>query len=974
MDQEHILAELLRRLRVRAGLSQEKLGSAAGVNARTISDLERSVTHYPRAGTAYRIADALGLAGAERENWLALATPVHAAATHAPDVAVTGDFTATILAAAVRELREQRGLSARELGQRAGLSLRTITDIEAGKRQRIHLQNAARLADELRLAGHARERFLRLAEGPAAAEPFAPEEPEEPEEARPGLFGRERELAEVTELLRRSPLVVLTGPGGVGKTTLAEAVLAGLDRPQLTLDLTRVPAGEELARAIAVIARFDEDTAAGWVGQLGALLPPDAVLLLDNLEHLRAVPEAVAAIRAAHPGLTVLATSRTLSGLDDGIEYAIGPLPVRAACQVFLDVAGRSGRPPPARVTSALIEEVCVRLDRLPLTIILAAAWSRLMTPQEILARLGPPDAILRAVAKPGQGPPERHATVTSTVGWSLALVSEPARALFRALSASPAPWPLGLVEAVGAAARLDPLHELVEAGLVSVADNDAGGTSYTMLQTVRDVGHRELSDDPGGHGEVLERHAAYLLERAGVLGPELFTAGRLTALVECDQLAPHVQAAFEYLIRSADGRAVSLAAAWWRYFFHRGQYRRGLAIVSRALEVRPAAGQASGRDRAAALYGAAALASYAGEHRQATGYAEDALARASALGDSYLAGSVISLIGMMEFYAGRNEVALGWFQHGLAEVDGESEPQTYATLLTNAAPVYAVLGDIAAARATAEDAARRCQALDNLAGVAANLGNLAEWAARVGDRDRARELLGECRELQKSLGDSYNVVQCLLSLGKLAADEGDAATAREELDAARQELEGTENPWCDAYCDALAAQIEALNGNMTGALTYARLAVRKGEPLGYQPAIATAALADAAAAAWSGNQPRTLESAALGLRQSDQAGEAAVVSLALLVAAVRMDGISPALVGEDVLALERLIRQWASVPGCAPYPIAVHSARRRGLRLPPDRPGTSARHQVPPIGELRELALALCGPGPAGRAGRGGR
>jgi transcriptional regulator with XRE-family HTH domain len=355
MDQERILAELLRRLRVRAGLSQEKLGSAAGVNARTISDLERSVTHYPRAGTAYRIADALGLAGAERENWLALATPVHAAATRAPDVVVTGDFAATVLAAAVRELREQRGLSARELGQRAGLSLRTITDIEAGKRQRVHLQNAARLADELRLAGHARERFLRLAEGPTAAEPVPPEE------ARPGFFGRERELAEVTELLRRSPLVVLTGPGGVGKTTLAEAVLASLDRPRLTLDLTRVPAGEELARAIAVISRFDEDTAAGWVGQLGALLPPDAVLLLDNLEHLRAVPEAVAAIRAAHPGRTVLATSRTLSGLEDGIEYAIGPLPVPAACQVFLDAAGRSGRPLPARVTSALIEEVCVR-------------------------------------------------------------------------------------------------------------------------------------------------------------------------------------------------------------------------------------------------------------------------------------------------------------------------------------------------------------------------------------------------------------------------------------------------------------------------------------------------------------------------------------------------------------------------------------------------------------------------------------
>ena len=432
-------------------------------------------------------------------------------------------------------------------------------------------------------------------------------------------------------------------------------MLASLDRQHLALDLTRVPAGEDLARAIATVSRFDEGTDAAWVGQLGALLPPDAVLLLDNLEHLRGVRAAVRAILASRPDITVLATSRTISGLDDGAEYAIGPLQVPAACQVFRDVARRSGRPLSAKIPPALIEQVCVRLDLLPLTIILAAAWSRLMTPQEILARLDRPAENPAHRGDARSKPPSdqlRHATVASTVGWSLALVSEPARALFRALSAYPAPWPLDLVEAVCPAARLDPLHELVGAGLVGVSDNDAGGTSYTILQTVRDVGHSELSSTPGWHGEVLERHAAHLLGRARVLGPKLFTAERPAALVECDQLAPHVQGAFEYLIRSADWRAVSLAAAWWRYWFHRGQYRRGLAIVSQALEVRPVSGDAPAQDLATALYGAAGLASYGGEHDQAARYAEDALARARVLGDLDRIGSVISLIGMMEFYA----------------------------------------------------------------------------------------------------------------------------------------------------------------------------------------------------------------------------------------------------------------------------------------------------------------------------------
>jgi hypothetical protein len=151
------------------------------------------------------------------------------------------------------------------------------------------------------------------------------------------------------------------------------------------------------------------------------------------------------------------------------------------------------------------------------------------------------------------------------------------------------------------------------------------------------------------------------------------------------------------------------------------------------------------------------------------------------------------------------------------------------------------------------------------------------------------------------------------------------------------------------------------LNGNMAAAHSHARLALRKGNALGYQPAIVAAALADAAAAAWSRERDRTLESARLGLSQSEQADEAAVVSLALLVAAVHLDGTSPALIGEDVLALERLIRQWASVPGAAPYPIAVRSAWRRGLNLAQGAPGTPALDAAP-IKELRQLALRLCG------------
>jgi transcriptional regulator with XRE-family HTH domain len=197
--------------------------------------------------------------------------------SHDSDLAITEGFVATGFVEAVSGLRRQRGISVRELSQLTGLTVRTIADIEAGRRKKVHPGNAVRLADELRLTGGAREHFLQFAAGATVGEPVLLEAARSPE-----LFGREQELAAVADLLLRCPLVILTGPGGVGKTALAEATLASLGCQHLALDLTRVPAGEDLAHAIATVSRFDEATDAAWVGQLGALLPPNAVLLLDN--------------------------------------------------------------------------------------------------------------------------------------------------------------------------------------------------------------------------------------------------------------------------------------------------------------------------------------------------------------------------------------------------------------------------------------------------------------------------------------------------------------------------------------------------------------------------------------------------------------------------------------------------------------------------------------------------------------------
>ena len=961
------LAARLIRLRVQAGLSQEQLAAAAKVSAQAISDIERGITLAPRLTTIERIVQALSLdasAGRELVSLRGLqGNPGHAAAGSPPDARPGADgntaFAAANLSQAVTYLRVQQGLSVAELGRRSGLSARTIADIEAGRRKRIHPASAGSLAEVLTPAGEARKRLMDLASGAVAPEAarLGAAEPS-------GLPGRDQELAAVVALLADHRLVSLTGHGGVGKTVLARAVLALVDRPSVSMFLADVAAGEDLARAIALVGRFDESSGAEWVSQLDPLLPQDAVLLLDNLEHLGRAPTVIEEILSARTDIALLTTSRTSIELADAQELEVRPLRLAAASQVFLMAAEETGRPLPASVTPDVIEQICEKVDRLPLAITLAARWLRLMTPQEILARLDRPAEILRL---PGAllddsslGAGLRHVAISRTVGWSLALVSDATRTLFLSLSAYPASWPLDLIEAIRPSLGvLDALDELLQARLVGMTADASGRTSYAMLQTIRDVGSDQLAADRELTELVLERHAAHLLTRARELAPALVTGDRTAALASCDLLALHVEGALRHLINARDQRAVGLVAVWWRYWKERGRYRSGLALMNEIFQLGARSDQAASLDVAEALYGAAVLGYLAGVNNQAAGYAADALARFRQLGDMPGIGNLMSLIGMMELHAGRVAAALNWYQRGLREVGEDAAPRAYATLLANIAPVHAALNDLPAARAAAEGAAARYQALGDESSVAAQLGNLGLWAARAGERDRATELLHECRDLLTALHDQAGLIEVHLELAKLDVDDGDAAAAQEELDTAHQFAELADDAWGDALADSLSAQLAVLAGDMASARRQARAAKHKGEMLGYQRVIVGAALAEASAAAWSDDLSDALSAAQAGLTRSDQADEAAIVSLALIVVAVRMDRAGPAAVPDELLELERRVRWWASTSQGRPYVIARLAARRRGFSLAATGPpGT-----LPPIKDLQARALAWCLP-----------
>jgi predicted ATPase len=308
------------------------------------------------------------------------------------------------------------------------------------------------------------------------------------------LIGREREEAEINAALAQSHLVTVTGLGGVGKTRIALKCAAGnLERYEhgaWFIDLAPIPTGSLLVATL--LATLDAGPAEGdaeTARLLDYLRPRELLLLIDNCEHLVAdVASLVARILAACPRISILATSRELLHAEGEQVYRLGPLPPSAAADLFATRAAAVSPQFDPSQQSAIIHNICERLDGIPLAIELAAARARALSLTEIFERL---DERFRLLTSGSHTTVERQQTLAATIEWSYELLTPKEQSLFERLAAFRGSFSLAAASAIcgdGDAcdefAVLDLLTSLADKSLLTVTL--ALTTRYRFLETIR--------------------------------------------------------------------------------------------------------------------------------------------------------------------------------------------------------------------------------------------------------------------------------------------------------------------------------------------------------------------------------------------------------------------------------------------------------------------------------------------------------
>ena len=599
------------------------------------------------------------------------------------------------------------------------------------------------------------------------------------------FVGRERETRELVELIhaRRARLVTLTGPGGSGKTRLsieAAAELVGDHRAGtfwVELAAIRDPAlvTDEIAKTLGA-----SDGLADHIGER------EMLLLLDNLEQVINAAPSLADLVEACPNLVVLATSRERLRVRGEVEYPIEPLPNEAAVELF---AARAGLPE----VDGTVRELCRALDEMPLAIELAAARAKVLSPAQILGRLGQRLDLFEG----GRDAEERQRTLRSTIEWSHDLLDADEQRLFARLAVFAGGARLESVESV-TDGDLDALQSLVEKSLVRWTED-----RYWVYETIREFALERL-EASGEADDVRRRHAEHFLTLAEEAEPDLRNEEGVT-LDRLEAELDNVRVALDLFDATGDNElALRLCAAFWWVWSQRGPIGEGRRHLERALggDLRPTLARAN------ALTAAHDLAGDADDTVASRAWGEEALALHRALGNDWGVAYVLMGLGLASATEDRFAEAKPLLEESVRRFRGLGDAHWEMQASRRLAWAYEALGDLPRAREIHEENLRRARATGDSFIEARSLSVLAQYYLEESDVQPAIPLLADAYRIGRGrpgIPDRYQEVILVCRFALALALEGHAETALRLLACAEvgfEELEVVQEHWVERIND----------------------------------------------------------------------------------------------------------------------------------------------------------------------------
>ncbi|MDQ6681664.1 MAG: helix-turn-helix domain-containing protein [Chloroflexota bacterium] len=618
------------------------------------------------------------------------------------------------------------GLTQAELAERAGISERTVSDLERGRRGTVYPATARRLAASLDVRSAAIPAFL--SEAGRRPEDVANSVDPMDRGGAPGarraripssltrLLGREPELAACLGMIRDPDvrLVTLVGSGGVGKTRLATeiATLVEADFPGgvyfITLSAIDDP-GMLLTTVASAIGLPSADT--GSPESLERRFGRDrALVVLDTFEHLLAAGPLLSDLLAMCPTLSALVTSRARLHLRGEREVHVPPLRTHIgleasglapAVELFLERAAAVD--PAFDVTpeaTQIVTDICSRLNGLPLAIELAAARVRHMPITSLRTQLR---HRLDPLVGGARDLPLRQRTMRATMDWSYALLGATEMRLFRALAAFRGGFGTDAVAAMiqqeGMAAARDvmpPLSALVDSSLVLLGRGSSDEGRYLMLDVTRDYAV-ERSVAAREFDGLRRRHADFFLALAERAEPELRGARQQEWYARLLADEGNFRAAMTWALElGAFDVGLRLAGALWMFWRWAGLFAEGRTWLEAAF----AGGAGSSLEaRCQCLWGAGWLAYHQGDYRRTGEVGAQMLAELANSDRDVLRRNALTLVGNAALGEGRAQDAIEALTRAVALTRSPEITWHHATSLLNLGTARMHAGQVDAAR-----------------------------------------------------------------------------------------------------------------------------------------------------------------------------------------------------------------------------------------------------------------------------------